>query len=66
MCVFVLCVYNESRGFRAFAKNLWRFLEDGVGANGINHSHDNKVNTTDVPPVLSLLICSSLFFCKSH
>lgn len=30
-------------GFRAFAKNVWRLLANGVGANGFNHRYDYKV-----------------------
>lgn len=30
-------------GFRAFAKNIWGLLANGVGANGFNHCYDYKV-----------------------
>lgn len=54
-------------GFRAFAKNIWGFLANGMGACGVNHSHDNKVNMAETPlSYLSHLVLFILFTCFSE
>lgn len=52
-------------GFRAFAKNIWRFLANGMGASGVNHRHDDKVNTAETPLIFLSTVHTLYCFCYS-